>query len=342
MSELLLYIIATALVLAGVAYFFVKQREQELAAAKEPNTRGKTPKQKKEPKEPKERSSKPRKVRPAKEEKAPVPLTKKQLKALNKEEDETKDVLDFLKNRKITSDATQERAQVKIRTAAPVDKKAEAAKSKAAAKPSKTAQPDSDTDDEDEQTDYVTIKRKQTTKPTKEAEEPAPEVAPTEEGTTKKKKNAMPKFFTVQEKEQWLAEKEKGRQDYLAREAEREARKNRPPGEKRERRPRRAEGGEEGADGFTTQTHRERRPRRERVEGEEGEGAEGEGRSKYPPREPDVAPPFASEYETAEMDHILNNLTSYYDANPEANVSRPKPRSQPKAAEAEVEEATQE
>jgi len=305
MSELVLYVVATIVVLAGVAYFFVKQREQEALSQRRPQ-RAKQTKAKKETKEPKEpRENKIRKPHTRKEaEVAPTSSKKK------KEEDETKTVLKFLEGKKFSSEKNETTAQAKVRSAPPKVEKAAPAPKKAAA-----VQSDSDSGSDNEE--YEKVTRKIKTNNTKDK----PEEDATEEKPQKQKKKA--KFFTKQEEEEHKAAIQKKKDDY-------EARKNRPKGE---RRPRPVEG-EEGFEAV-----KQRRPRKERAEGEpNGDNEESEGRRKYPAREPDQPPVFANEYETADMDHILNSLTSYYNNNPEAGRKQKPAKRQP-AAEAESSKA---
>jgi len=328
MSELALYVIATVVVLAGVAYFFIKQREQEALLNNKPKrNEPKKQKAKKETKEPKE--IKTRKPRPAAKEEPAAPLSKRAEKRREKEEDETKNVLDFLKGKKFSSEkATSATTQAKVRSAPPVEEK------KAAPKP----QYDSEESGSDTE-DYEKVKRKIKSTTTKEK----PVESEEENGQTKKGKN-KPKFFTKQEKDEHEAAIQAKKDARAKAKEEYEARKNMTPEEKKaaakarriaERAAEKAAQAEDGE--FKSQ--RERRPRKDRAEGDNGEEDESDERrkSKYPPREPDQAPVFASEYETPDMDNILNNLTQYYKSNPDAH--RPKQHRAKKSAPVESEES---
>jgi len=299
MSELLLYILATAVVLAGVAYFFVKQREQEALANKSAsqsratNKKAKKEKVKKEPKEPRE----PRQRKVKKEEPEPVVSSKKK----GKEEDETKNVLEFLKNKRVTSEKTEKTAQAKVKSAPPPKPQ-----SKAPAPAAVFYSDDSESDDDTE--GYDTIKRK-----IKSVKEKGAETVGQSDNQQQTKKN---KFFTKQEAEDHKNAGLQRKKEREARQAEREAFKALPAAE-RNRLRKIAEKARAEEAGFEAPKSRPRRERNGEGEAEE-ENEDGTKRSKYPPREADTAPVFASEYETADMDNILNNLTSYYNANPQA------------------------
>lgn len=323
MSELLLYIVATAVVLAGVAYFFIKQREQEAldrrTSTKQQGRGKKEPKAPKEPKERKPREEKPKSAsKPAAKKEQPAPVVTSSKKKKSKDEDETKGVLEFLKGKKFTTDKSEKTAQAKVKTAP-------AQTQQKAPKPARIEfNSDSETDSEDEGYDLIKRKVKSTKEKAEEVAGAAVDAVTGENQSQKKKK-----FFTKAEEAEYKAKRE-------AAKAEREARKNRPPGEKRERR-KKQEGDEEGE--FTSP--KERRPRRERAprgEGEEGAEEEGERRRKFPPREPDAAPVFAADYETADMDNLLNSLTSFYNANPQAGRTK-KTRPAKQESEGKAEEA---
>jgi len=328
MSELALYVVATIVVLAGVAYFFIKQREQEALAQSKSAKRNEPKKQKakKETKEPRE--VKPRKPRVVKEEQAPAPLTKKAEKRREREEDETKNVLTFLKGKKFSSEQAsgQSATQAKVRSAPPPVEKREA-------KPQYSSEEESGSDTED----YEKVKRKIKTTSTKEK----PSEVEAEEPKKGKKK---PKFFTKQEADEYEATQKAAKDARAKNKADWEARKNMTPEEKkaaakaRRIAERAAEKAAQAEDGEFT-TVRERRSRKERTEGDNEDDTEGDDRrkSRFPAREPDQAPVFAAEYEAADMDNILNNLTQYYKSNPDAH--RPKQPRARKPAAAEPEES---
>jgi len=319
MSELLLYILATAVVLAGVAYFFVKQREQEALANKSASQSRTTSKKAKKQEKPKKEAKEPREPRQRKvkkEEPEPVPTSTKKK---GKEEDETKNVLDFLKNKRVTSEKTAQTAQAKVKSGPPPKPQ-----TKAPAPAAVFYSDDSESDDDTE--GYDTIKRK-----IKSVKEKAAETTVQSDNNQQTKKN---KFFTKQEAEDHKNAGLQRKKDREARQAEREAFKALPAAERKRLR-KIAEKAKAEEAGFEAPKSR---PRRDRGEGDaEEENEDGSKRSKYPPREADSAPVFASEYETADMDHILNNLTSYYTANPQAGRGNARRARQPAAPKQEEE-----